>query len=301
MTGRTEVVTGRAPIDEIDSAPELDDRWFAARPTRRLGSIVDGYLDYRQRNGEPGLHRGLPSGSLTFIVSIGEPIEIVHHPNGAQSPAEYRTTLAGLHSSPALIRHDGNQQGVAISLDPIGARDLLGIPAAALAGESIEFDELVGSIGRELSERVNEADDADARFAACDDVLTRLANRSEHEPVAPELRAAWRNLTGSGGRASIGELADASGWSGHHLARRFRSEFGISPKRAARIVRFERSCTMLKTPGHLRTLAAVAVECGYYDQSHMTNEWSDFAGCSPTAWCASEHVPFFQDESHASG
>ncbi|MEO5723808.1 MAG: hypothetical protein ABIQ39_01580 [Ilumatobacteraceae bacterium] len=43
------------------------------------------------------------------------------------------------------------------------------------------------------------------------------------------------------------------------------------------------------------SLARIAVDCGYFDQAHLTNDWTNLAGCPPTAWCAAEHVPFFQD------
>ena len=46
--------------------------------------------------------------------------------------------------------------------------------------------------------------------------------------------------------------------------------------------------------GRAGKLATVAAECGYADQSHLTRDWRQFAGTTPSAWIAGE-LPFVQD------
>ncbi|WP_132471219.1 hypothetical protein [Rhodococcus sp. SMB37] len=41
-----------------------------------LRGLVDGYLGYRMAGFPAGIHRGLPSRHMTFIVSIGAPIVV---------------------------------------------------------------------------------------------------------------------------------------------------------------------------------------------------------------------------------
>ena len=57
--------------------------------------------------------------------------------------------------------------------------------------------------------------------------------------------------------------------------------------------RFQRACRMLERPRH-PGLAGVAAACGYYDQAHLTREWNELAGCTPTLWMA-EELPSVQD------
>lgn len=94
------------------------------------------------------------------------------------------------------------------------------------------------------------------------------------------------------------------GWSRRHLTERFTREFGLSPKDAARVVRFHRSRLLVARSNRPR-LADVAAACGYYDQAHLAREWNDLAGCSPSAWLAAEEFPSVQDtgsgERHADG
>jgi AraC-like DNA-binding protein len=268
---------------ERDLAP-----WCSRPPAPPLAPFIGQYHGYRLLGGRPGTHRGLPSRHLTFIVSIGPAIDVVEQCDPHQSPQAYRCVLGGLQSSPAFIAHDGNQEGVAIELTPLGARSLFALPARALWRTSVELDELAGSVGTELWERLQVAPTWRERFAACDEVLGRLV--SPGVAVDAELRRSWGMLVASGGTVAVSELAEETGWSRQHLARRFRDEFGLSPKLAGRVVRFDRARRLFESAA-APPLATVAAECGYFDQAHLTRDFVDLAGCPPTQLRVGEELP----------
>lgn len=254
--------------------------------------FVDRYVGYRLTGFPPSLHRGLPSRHMTFIVSLGPSIDVVSQTDPLQSPASYGCVVSGLQASPAIISHGGHQEGVAIELTPLGSRTLFAMPAAELWDLSLELSDVVGPAGAELCERLREVTSWGERFRVCDDILFRLASDDE---VAPELRHCWTSLVGSGGRASIGDLASEIGYSRAHLTRRFRNEFGLSPKLAARVVRFDRARRMLQAVPSFVSLAHTAASCGYYDQAHLYRDFAELAGCTPVELLR-EEVPFFQDD-----
>lgn len=266
--------------------------WVMGRPGPRVRHIVKGYVGYRMAGFAPATHRGLPSGHLTFIVSIDQPVDVVQQTSGSQAPRTYRTVLGGLHASPALIAHDGNQHGVAITLSPLGARALFGLPAGALWDLTLEFGEVVGARGDELWERVQYADGWRQRFAACDTVLASMATTAGPPPA---MTACWTALAASQGRLAIAALARETGYSRQHLARRFRTEFGLTPKLAARIFRFQRASQTLRTAPDSTTLTEIAAACGYADHSHLDRDFADLAGCPPTRWLRDERLPIIQD------
>ena len=70
------------------------------------------------------------------------------------------------------------------------------------------------------------------------------------------------------------------------LERRFLWEVGLTPKRLSRIVRFQRAIDLLRTTDE--RWAAVALDCGYYDQAHLNREFRDFAGQSPGQYLGTE-------------
>lgn len=273
------------------------DEWVVGQPGPRVRHVVERYVGYRMVGHQPAAHRGLPSGHMTFIVSIDRTIDVVRQTSDAQGPRSYRSVLSGLHATPALISHDGNQEGVAIELTPLGSRALFGVPAGALWDLTLELEEVAGPIGDELWERLQDPVGWDARFAACDAVLARLAGDDE-TPV--ELAGSWQALASSHGQLPIDVLARQVGYSRQHLTRRFRQEFGLGPKLAARIIRFERANQMLRSIPSYVSLAEVAAACGYADQSHLARDFAALAGCSPTQWLREEELPILQDASASS-
>jgi AraC-like DNA-binding protein len=109
---------------------------------------------------------------------------------------------------------------------------------------------------------------------------------------------AWRLLVETGGAIPVSGLADELGWSRRHLTEQFRRAYGIGPKELARILRFERAQRHLRSDRR-PTLAVVAAECGYADQSHLNRDWQQFTGVSPSRWIT-EELPFVQDDAHRS-
>jgi AraC-like DNA-binding protein len=190
--------------------------------------------------------------------------------------------IGGLHTKPALITHDGAQSGIQLALSPLGARALSGVPAGELATLDLDLGELLGPLATELHERVAQEDSWPARFAVLDRVLGARLNLDDRPP--PEVCRAWRRLVSTHGTITISALASEVGWSERHLASRFRTEIGLSPKAAARVIRFQRARRLIgRRPG-----ADVAAECGYFDQAHLVRDFVAFSGLSPTAWLAAE-------------
>ena len=253
-----------------------------------------GYAGYRQRGVPPARHRGLPSPFLTLIFTLDEPLVLLAHPDPRQPPGDFGALLGGLHSAPALITHDGAQSGLQVALRPLGARALLGLPAGELAGLDVPAEAVLGGVCAELRARALAAPGWPERFAILDEILLRrlatATQATQGTTPAAEVRFAWHQLLRTGGTARISDLAAETGWSGRHLTSRFRTEIGLTPKAAARVVRFDRARHLLATSArssgyHLADLAAA---CGYFDQAHLAREFRALAGCPPSQWITEE-------------
>ena len=258
-------------------------------PAPALRGLVS-YHGYDVRGLAPGRHRGLPSPYLTVIVTFGPELEL-ERPDGGRD--RFASCVGGLHQVPERIVHEGRQSGVHLTVHPLAARALFGMPAAELATITVDTADVLGPAGRELATRIADTEGIgwDARFAALDDVLLRLRHRHDESvtSAADEVRHAWRVLTAPK-PAGVGTLARDVGWSGDHLGRRFRTEFGVGPRVAARMARFDRArrdVARRAADGTL-LLADVAATHGYADQAHLAREFRSLAGCSPTRWVAEE-------------
>lgn len=254
----------------------------AIRATGPLGAVVGEHHGYRQRGVAPRRHLGLPSPFLTVIFTLDEPLRIAQHVDPAQPPGAYETLVGGLHTSPAVIEHDGTQSGIQLQLSPLGARALFGVPAGVLAGIDVCGTDLLGARASAVREQLCEAASWPGRFQVLDRELGRQLAESRRPPA--EVCRAWRMLRASSGTVSIAQVAREVGWSDRHLSRGFRREIGLTPKAAARVIRFDRARRLL--PRH--SGAVVAAECGYADQAHLIREFVSFTGLSPTRWLAEE-------------
>ncbi|HKR68031.1 MAG TPA: AraC family transcriptional regulator [Streptosporangiaceae bacterium] len=276
--------TRREPVNESASG----------RPAPPLQPFIASYSGYRQAGVPPAIHAGLPSPYMTVIFTLDEPLTIAAHPDPAQPGDSYLTLAGGLHTAPALITHEGAQSGIQLAVSPLASRALLGIPASELVSHDVDATEVCGGLATEVQERIQSADNWRARFAVLDEALSRRLRSGAvdgRQDVSAEVRFAWERLLATGGRITVAALAEETGWSARHLRTKFAGEVGLTPKAAARVVRFDRARRLLQrraASGRPLDLAALAAHCGYYDQAHMDAEFRALAGSAPTTWLVRE-------------
>ena len=187
---------------------------------------------------------------------------------------------AGMHETYALVRAAGPARGVQVDLSPAGARRLFGVPMHELRNRVVPLPELLGPEAGLLIERLAEARSSQEQFAVLDRALERPLRGSA--AGSPEVEWAWAELERTAGSVPIGRLRAELGWSRKRLAARFREEIGLTPKAVARVMRFEALLRRL----WLRSVRAprwaeLALECGYFDQSHLVREVRALAGRAP--------------------
>ncbi|NUR96327.1 MAG: AraC family transcriptional regulator [Kribbellaceae bacterium] len=249
-----------------------------------LRPYVGDVIGYSSDAPPPEVHRGLPSRHLTIVVTLDEPLGI-RWPGGPVD--KHDALIGGLHSTAVVIAGTASRAGVQVSLTPAAARSLLGLPPGELGSLVVSLDELLGRRARELTGQLREAPTWSARFDLFEGLLLQRLVQVRPAAVRPELGWAWRRLCESNGAVGVQELASEVGWSRRHLTDRFTTEFGLPPKVASRVLRFERVTAHLRRHPRPR-LVDVAAAAGFADQSHLTREFRTIAGCSPRQWMAEE-------------
>jgi AraC-like DNA-binding protein len=84
----------------------------------------------------------------------------------------------------------------------------------------------------------------------------------------------------------------AIGVSERRLSQVFREEVGIAPRLWCRIRRFQAATRAMHAGVEVRW-AELALNCGYYDQSHFANDFRAFSGLDATAY--SKHKSRWQN------
>jgi AraC-like DNA-binding protein len=245
-------------------------RWEMAHadPHPALRGQVLRYCGYSEDTAAPLRRREIATPQVTVIFSFGPSIDV-----GGERLTSF---VAGLDESYGETEHAGHQRGVEVKLAPLAARSLLGVPARELSGRVVPLDGVLGRSADELLERLAGAPGWPERFALLDAVLAARLAQDQPRDIAH----AWSRLLATHGGVSIAGLARELGWSRRRFGERFREHVGLAPKPAARVLRFRRAVELLERDDGTR-LAAIAHECGYYDQAHFNRDFRAFAGASP--------------------
>jgi len=233
-------------------------------PAPQLRGHVSSYYGFRERTEGPLRRREGPGVDIVVIVSFE------HH--WLIDGERCTSFVGGLRLDQVTTEHQGRSHGMQINLAPPSAYRLFGVPMHTLAQRVVDLD---GLLDASSVERVAEARDWTARFELLDGLLAKPL--AEGRQPSAGVVWAWRRLVATDGHVPVGALAQELGWSRKRIAARFREEVGLPPKAVARLLRFEHA---RRLAGRL-PWAEVAFECGYYDQSHLINDFRAVTGRTP--------------------
>lgn len=262
-----------------------------------LGDYVERIEAFDLAVPEESIHFGVPSGAVTVLISIDEPFDIGWA--GTEVSNTFPVLVAGLHTTPSLVRTHGIQRGIQIALTPLGCRAVFGMPCGELARELVTADMLGDGEFAALCSRIAETPTWESRLTVLRGFLRdRVAKSVPRSSLGDGLgiagsaaAEAWWLLHRSRGKARVSELASSVGVSRRTLLAGFRGEFGLGPKEEAQILRFCHARDLVESG---TALIEAATAAGYADQAHLSREWAKIAGLPPSL-SVGRPFPILQD------
>jgi AraC-like DNA-binding protein len=240
-----------------------------------LQPFVAQMLLYRESfaAGHEIVERVIPDGAVRLVMHWGD----------APAAGPQRSLLAiGPSTTPAVLRLSGRMAGLAITLRHGAAAALLGVPVGEIAGLALPLQALwPRDDAPALSAPADLEDDASRVRFVQQALLRRLRHGAAGDP-RPAVHA-LRLLMQSGGRLPVPALAAEVGLGERRLQQLFSAQFGLSPRRWSRLARLHRCLRDLRAQPQ-RSWAEVALDGGFFDQSHLTNEFRALCGCTPAEY-----------------
>ncbi len=198
------------------------------------------------------------------------------HPDGSRE----LSFTAGVSAPSARTRTFEIERGFGmfgIYLYPHALNQLLQVPASEVADQMVDMPSLLGQEGKELEEQILGCADQQAMIQRIESFFFNQLAKAKK--VQLPVFEALRHVMAADQAPRVKELANECGLSERQLERQFRQITGFTPKQFIRIARFQRA-TQYYGKNPMR-LGDIALDCGYYDQSHFIHDFKQFSGVAP--------------------
>jgi AraC-like DNA-binding protein len=229
--------------------------------------------------------RILPRGTIELVINLRDDEIRIFDPAQSDQPRRFSgAVISGAYSRYFDPRVHESVLGV--HFWPGGAAPFLAVPAGELADSHVDLESVWGPAAGELRERLCEAASPEARFTLLEAALVaRLHRAPERHPAVPAALAA---LEAADEAVSVREIARDIGLCQRRLIQVFTTSVGLTPKRYQRVRRFQRAGELVRHAAS-PDWAWVALECGYFDQSHLIRDFRQFTGLSPGEFVRTQH------------
>jgi len=233
--------------------------------------------------------RVLPNGCMQIILNLSREYLTDCGTEGTANGRLSRAIVVGARARYEVVDTTDMDELVGILFQPAGFTGLFHERADLFFERFVALDDVWA--GSNIIERLSEIRTPAGKLQTLEELLTPFAHRGTR---CSELVKQAVHLFQSQG-LNVAECGRSTGISGRWLSQVFREELGMSPKLWYRVWRFQAAVRALHC-GTDVPWAELALQCGYYDQSHFANDFRAFSGINPSLYSSSRgrwqnHVP----------
>lgn len=265
------------------------------KPSALLSEFVQCFWYWE---GAPITHtkeRLMPTGEACIIFNLrDEPIRIYDWKDPERVETFSKAVLSGARSEPFVIDTMQQEQVFGIQFRAGGLFPFFRAPSSEVANRDVSLDCIWNSSATTMRERLLEAQNIPAMFAAAEKALTQQLVRPPE--LHPAVAFAARQFNINSHTASVGAVLDKTGLSHRRFSQLFHDQTGLTPKAFSRVRRFQRVLRSICAERDVEW-TRIALDCGYYDQAHFIHDFQSFSGFTPTGYVTS-FFKYDRDNSH---
>lgn len=224
---------------------------------------------------EPILHRVIPDGCIDVIFDLSE------HSYGEAA------SIVGTMTKPIFAELKDRVNFLAIRFLPGSFLHFFDIPACHFTDQIISLEMISGRREHKFTERLAGKNHISNKIELLESYFEHLLMRSNRRD--PAVRIALYNILKHKGNIGISQLSKSANSSQRQLCRKFNKWVGVSPKSFCRIIRFQNILRMLPSRSRCNLLF-IALDGGYYDQSHFIHEFNSYYGLNPSEFLKSKKL-----------
>lgn len=229
--------------------------------------------------------RVLPNGCVQVILNLARDyvLDCPEDGKGCRLPA---ALVVGARSVYEIVDTSDMADVIGVVFQPGGFPAFASDAADLFSNRSVALESIWGRDAENLRDHLRDIRSATGRLKCVELYLRRkFSDRIVAGSRSAQVNFALRYFAEMPSFASVREAARQIGWSERRFSQVFREEVGLTPKVWCRVQRFQRAVRQLHAGVDVRW-AELALDCGYYDQSHFANEFRAFSGVDVSTYSA---------------
>ena len=254
-------------------------------PAPPLNRCIRSLWYARVSNASHTRERILPTGRVQIILNLARDFFLDCSENSPARPCSPSLIIGG-RSVYEIVDTADMADLIGIVFQAGGFSPFAGDATHLFSNRSVDLEDVWGRSASSLRDRLRELPTPKARLCALEQFL--LQTFSASLPRQPMVDFALARFRQAPGIATVRQVALSTGWSERRFSQVFREQVGFPPNVWMRILRFQRAVQQLHAGADL-PWADLALDCGFYDQSHFANEFRAFSGIDATTFSHAAH------------
>ncbi|MGB7068950.1 MAG: AraC family transcriptional regulator [Pyrinomonadaceae bacterium] len=251
-------------------------------PAFPLNHFIEALIYFDGVQHAHAVDRFLPNGDTEILIDFHDTPQFIYDNDSLKEiQACHHIWTSGVRTEPITIPSGTNSEMMVISFKKGKARAFFPFPMNEITDSVVDADLVWGTELTFLRERLLSTTDVDTRFSIAEEfLLDMFRSKLVEEPC---VEYAIGEIVRRPDRTGIAQISDKIGYSKRHFIEMFRRQVGITPKAYLKIMRFQKAVEQIEAGGDIEW-AAVAHDCGFYDQAHFINDFRVFSGFTPAAY-----------------
>lgn len=221
---------------------------------------------------------------LNIVFNLSDPIEFkIDESTPVTTDKDF---IIGSLARSLRIKLSGGVSLFAVSFTPEGLYPFFSMPPVDLSDFCVEIEEIWELNGLGITTLIHNTNSSlESLIQTFEEFfLNRMNNFRRH---SLNVEKAVGIIRSHKGKISVETIANRLQISSRQLERKFMERIGIPPKQLCKIFRIKNVLIHLNADRY--DLATLAIESGYFDQSHFIHEFKFFTGHSPAAYLTREY------------
>lgn len=197
-----------------------------------------------------------------------------------QEPVIYKSSIVGTYPlfHPHRVKLNSVLKMMSIIFTNEGLSRLFHTPLKELPWTALDISDLIGDKSKGLIDNISNARTNEQRVKIIERFFALQLHRKPHrDPISPYLKY----IMAKRGNTSVNDICEDLYITRRTLIRLFQKHIHMSPKEYIKISRFNHACSLLMTLP-CQPWPEIIDQCGYYDQSHVINEFKAVLKDCPT-------------------